>query len=64
MMKISDSTPVVRMAKFTGLAPSRPLTASHARRIKGTAQLSQTIDLAKRLTFMPVSSNNQRVWLP
>src|SRR6516165_12042996 len=56
-MKISESTPVVRMAKFTGLAPSRPRAASHMRRIKGTAQLSTTIDLAKRLTFMPVSFN-------
>src|SRR5215831_18565453 len=52
MMKISESTPVVRMAKFTGLAPSRPATASHARRIKGTAQLSKTIDLSKRPTFL------------
>ncbi len=58
MMKMSERMPVVRMAKFTGLAPRSPVNASDVRRITGTAQFNQTIALAKRLTFIAVSPRN------
>ena len=49
---MSESIPVVRMAKLTGLAPSRPPQASQPRRMTGTVQLSRTTDLVNRSTFM------------
>ena len=46
------SMPVVRMAKFTGFAPSSCRNASQRRSASGTAPLTNTTNLAKRMSFM------------
>ena len=59
--KTSASMPVVRIAKFTGLAPSLWCQASQPSNASGTAALTSTSNLAKRmsLSFMAVLSGQK-----